>query len=397
MVGTPSLVLDGIQAVYGMRVLSMVLCTAMFWLCVTGIQRSGRHRWYLFGLLLAMTPTVAYSSIVIAPNALEILAGALLWVSLLELFRGTARDTDTGLLARVVLSGVLLVVLRSLGPLWCLLILAGALMMAPSPGTRLAELLRSPRSALAAGLVGLATLGGVGWTLAVSSWEIGYVEAAADGPGQVEVILSSMILWPLQAIAAFPYRNIPAHPLTYACLIIVGLAFLVAAFQVARSREQATMAGIALVSLAVPTIVTIATYDMFADAWQGRYNLPFTVGLLLVAGSALSLRSAPAWLGRSSVLLCLGIAYVTAHTAGPVKVLTGERQTSPGVDNGNWVLLPAWVVGALCALGAVLMCWGAWRSPGLVQAPRRERQALEDGRVTPPPELTPSRGRGVGE
>jgi hypothetical protein len=391
VVGLPTLAFDGIVAIYAMRVLSLILCASMLWLGLTALRHLEQRRWLPIGICVGITPVVAYSSIVIAPNGLEIMAALLLWLSFGALLRSP--DLSGALLARVALSGGLLVTLRSLGPLWCFMILVISMLSVPGSAQRTIALLRSRIGSVTAVTVAGCTVASLAWIFASRALEIGHATPTEDSPlFRVKTIAGKCVLWLLQSIAAFPRRGDAAHPVVYVCIGIVGLVVFVAAARASEGRARASLAAVALLSVLVPAAISWATFTQFVATWQGRYTLPFSIGFAVLAGLALSLRP-QRWLAHPRLGALLGLLYAIGHTVGPAGVQLRELGSSPSVGNGNWVMLPPVVVGSLCCTGAGLMWLAAWRSTRLPLVKDRAREALEDGGMTPPPEVTPG-GRG---
>ena len=358
LVGQATHVLDGTAAVYAMRVTSMLLCAALVFLAFKAVTRSTGSSVVTAGMALGITPVVAYSSIVISPNALEILAGLLLWVA----WTGTLRAArpDNYLLVVGALAGVLLVVLRPLGPLWCLLILAVGLSTIRRPWRRVLELARD-RSVLATvAVVGTASLGGAWWTLSNRALEIGHAAPDEDSPLiRLQSIFAEFFLWVLQSIGAFPYRGDPAPMPVYACFLILGATWLAVSWRRADASDRWMLLAVSVPSLLVPGAIAYATYSQFVDSWQGRYTMPFSIGVPLLAGYALHRAGVPPWLRRRSVIVTATVLYVVGHVLGPLAVQGDELKISPGVDNGQWILVSPLLVGLSVALGAVTMAVGA--------------------------------------
>lgn len=361
IVGTPSLWLDGTAAIYAMRVVTIALCSALLWLAA-GAARSMGRPWMGVALALALAPTVAYSSIVVAPNALEIMASILLWVSLLAVFRAP-QQASNAMLGRVAVGGAVLVTLRSLGPLWGVLILLTVLALTPQAWSRLRTVLRSRSGAITVLAVALVAVAGSAWTLLSSSWEISNADervATFSSSDKATAIGKLLPLWVLQSVGAFPYRNNPAHPLVYACFFVVVLLLLLLAVIRTSGRLRISIVATAALALLVPAAISWTTFEQFGDSWQGRYTLPYSVGLVLLCG-LIDPGRVPPWVRRRSVAVVLALVYALGHTAGPVAVQLSELRISPGVENGSWILLPPVLVGLLCALGSVLIWAGGWQ------------------------------------
>lgn len=358
MVGQVTHVFDGAAAVYAMRVTSMLLCAALVFLAFKAASRSTRSPVVTAGMALGITPVVAYSSIVVSPNALEIFAGLLLWIA----WTGTLRAgrPDRYLVAVGALAGVLLALLRPLGPLWCLLILVVGLSTVIHPWRRVVELARERMMLIAVGAVAAATSIGVWWTLTNQALEIRNAAPEQDSPLiRLESIFADFFLWVLQSIGAFPYRGDPAPMPVYACFLILGATLLAVSWRRADTGDRGMLLAVTVPSLLVPGAITYATYSQFVDSWQGRYTMPFSIGVPLLAAYALHRAGVPSWLRRKSVIVSATLLYVVGHLLGPLAVQGEELMISPGVDNGQWILVPPLMVGVSVTLGALTMVLGA--------------------------------------
>ncbi len=116
-------------------------------------------------------------------------------------------------------------------------------------------------------------------------------DPAGGGPGHAPsfgIVLSQNVLWPLQAVAAFPMRDQPAPPFVYAALLIPLVALLVVGWRAATGRTRLAITLVVGATVVIPSVLTYLTYAQQGTAWQGRYCLPLYVGLPLLAAHALT-------------------------------------------------------------------------------------------------------------
>jgi DMSO reductase anchor subunit len=163
-------------------------------------------------------------------------------------------------------------------------------------------------------------------------------------------------LWVLQSIAAFPLRNEHTHAAVYLFFLILFGTLVVTALRMGGGRGRFGLLVAAALALLVPAAVTYTTVETFGTAWQGRYTLPYSLGIVLIAGMLLD-RRAPGT--RTDALLGGGVLYVVAQATGPLILVVHERLISPGVDNGAWILVPPTLLGLLAVAGASLLWLGA--------------------------------------
>ena len=212
VVGTAGEPFTGANSLYAMRAMAALLCALVLALAAWCLTTWVRGTWAFVGLLVGLTPTLIYSTTLAAPNGLEMAAGVLLWTALLGL--GGRDEIDAALLRRerwllvaATLSVVLLAGLRTLGPLWGVLILA-CVMALRGPGNVLAAAARHR------GQVVLGSVLAVGTCVAVLLWNRGNIPIAPGAKnGDIDTSWMQVARWPnwiLGNIGAFPYRDQPA-------------------------------------------------------------------------------------------------------------------------------------------------------------------------------------------
>lgn len=354
LVGWPSLFLDGADALYGMRLVGLLLCGVLLLASLHSLARWSNPVVQLT-VVLGLTPSVMYASAAVAPNGLEMVSGVALWAALATIAHDhheRALDGLTVMLA--VVAGSLLLSLRSLGPLWAALILGIALLAWPALWSRLLTLARSRLGVAALSWLVAVSIGSVWWIRTQGSLEVGSSDAGTVALARrLQVSLRETVVWTFQFMGAFPYRNNPSRPLVYLFLLIVIVTLLVLAFRRGTRRERLAITMTVGLSYAVPFAISVATIERFGTAWQGRYALPFLLGTLVIGGVVLGRRSTtPApW------ALCLAAALVAAaHTIAAVHVLGLEHKLFERTSTPPWALdvHPALLAG-LVLCGSVAM------------------------------------------
>ena len=229
VVGSPTLVLDGVVSLYAMRLVALALCLVMLGVALR-LLRAWADPMVSVAVVCGLTPMVLYSTSILAANGLEIASGLVLWAAL-----GAMAHHAEPFAARFVVPAVvatsLLVTLRSLGPLWALLIVATALvawptLLGPALGLRAdpgrARVGRDPRGGLRRQ---------PGLDLCPDSLVIGRVAPADPTPLVEKLGVAALRIpqWILQWIGAFPYRAQPAPPVVYLIfLLLLGWLLVVA-------------------------------------------------------------------------------------------------------------------------------------------------------------------------
>ncbi len=377
LVGAPARFVDGDAALLVMRLVSALLCTLMLGAAYWALGLVHRSLLPRIGLLVGTTPVFLYSTSMVAPNGLEMTAGAAAWSGFLAL---SLRGPDLPHRSRVLLvtagAAVVLTSLRQLGPVWLLLVVAMCLILG---GLR--PWVRLTRFAPVAIIGAVTTVGAA--TLAAYVWVVGSRSATLPPvtepyPDPVGTAVSQLPLWFLQAIAAFPIRDDPAPVVVYATYLLVGTLLLGMAVRWGSTRTRLTLLLTIAVSALVPLAVTLATIESLGKTWQGRYGLPFSVGLFVLAGLALSHRGPPlrAW---SRWLPLLAILLSIAHATSTVSVYDKELRNDAARASDTWPLLPAWVVGALAVTGVLVCMWTVWAAGDRSDRPEQDarREAVD--------------------
>lgn len=344
LVGWTSIPLSGEAAVYAMRLVSAALCA--FFL-TWGIRRLVQlePRRAIWGVAVALTPMVLFISGSVNPNALEIASAFSFWAACLALARRRS-DADVSLapptswFVQAVVSGAVLINLRTSGPLWALVALVVAV-VAARPGA-VAALARVPAarwSALAAVLAGGAA---VGWILTHSEivTTSGLFPEYADPKLVVAVMLLSTPPFVEQMIGNFGWLDTGAPYSAVLVWYAVACALVLLAFvERGARRPRAAMVLLLLAVLLVPVVLSIPTAEAAGIIWQGRYTLPIAVGLPLLASLLMtSLRGDAARLVDRLVVLTIGLVAV-GHVAS---FYWGVRRYADGMD-GRWATLsPEW-------------------------------------------------------
>ena len=356
IIGTSALPFDGSYALIMMRLVAAIMCALMLTLAYRSLSTAFRTQWPALGLLVGMTPVTVYSTAVAAPNGLEIVAGAATWAGLLALGVGTLSPTGTRrVLLSTALAATVLVSLRQLGPLWLALIVTTWIGL--DGASTLRRLLRT-QTLVSSGAIILV------WSSAALSalWFFRAGPLVEDYHLTVthpwKVTASQLPLWVMQSVAAFPLRSEPAPALVYAIYAVVLLGMLLVGAKLGTGRQRLALLATALLALAVPFLVTRTLINTAGLSWQGRYTLPFAIGLPVLCTLALERQR----FGRHRLLVpplvALWLVVLMAQAVSVVHVQRTERHNSAAFTQGSWwPLLPSWAIAALATVGVSL--WAA--------------------------------------
>lgn len=355
VVGTVARPFDGAASLYAMRTAAALLCLIFLGLAAWASQAGARRadtrgfRWRRAALVLALTPVLVFSTTVAAPNGLEIAAGAALWCSLLALPRARDPSLVRRLVGVAAAAAVALSTLRMLGPLFVIMIVGVVVLF--HGRTTLDFLRRSWRPFVPAVLVvGTSMLLATLWIL-----RSGQAEASRDPFLETTWYPSTLILWPLQTIAAFPYRNIAGPVLVYPVVGVLVCTLTVVALRDARGTSRLALGLGCVTALLFPIVLTALTYSGQGVIWQGRYGLPFAVGFLIIAGIILDRSQRQ----QSFVVVATaGVGLTAASVACLSKITHDELSRSASSEDAAWMPLPMWllIVGAT----VVHVMWLIW-------------------------------------
>lgn len=369
VVGTVALPFDGTAALYVMRLATAALALALVALALGALRTWARSRVALLGPVVACTPVVVYSCSIVSPNGVEIAAGLAFWAAAVGLLVADAHDVRR-LAVLAAVSGATLCTLRPMGPLWCLLVPAVVLVAVRTEPGRIRRLLRRRDVQLSAAVVAVSAVQSVVWTMAMGALELGKVPdpvhtSIAHRVGEVSALVP---LWVLQSVAAFPMRDDATSPAVYVCYLLLFGAVMVTALRCADHRIRIGIAAVVAVSLVLPFVTSVSSYDELGAAWQGRYALPFALGMAVLAGFALD-RAARTLPGPWPVLA--GLLFVAAQVVAAAYTLHVEVGRSPLVDSAAWLRPPMWLLVVLTAVGAALLWWGEAATRLLVRGEAR--------------------------
>jgi xanthine/uracil permease len=150
-------------------------------------------------------------------------------------------------------------------------------------------------------------------------------------------IWANLVVWPLQSIAAFPYRNQMGPIVVYPVVMALVIGLLLLGVRRGSPREERVVVGSLVVALGLPVVLTVLTLEQHGNIWQGRYGLPYAVGFVILAGYVVGVHARPderlPW--RLTVLAV--VPYGVAVSACLIKVRANELSDNPA-SRGD----PAW-------------------------------------------------------
>jgi hypothetical protein len=288
VVGLPSLVSDGEAAVLGMRVASAVLCSGFLALGLWALRASRCGRVMTAAGWLAVTPTALFFAGVVNSSGLEIAAGFATWCLLVPLVRDPSAHSVRGRLAAGMATAVVLLNTRPGSGLLALLIAVCLVAMSTREFWRAAfSHGRWVPSAVIA-VVGAVSAGA--WLLAVDpTASLGGIPDPnlADRSVALDAAIDLTGRYVKEQLAVFGALNVTLHVVFLVLLgVLIGL-FVLAGLIRGRTGVRVALGLLLVFTFVVPIVSQLPTAADLGLIWQGRYGLPLSIGLPVVAMAAL--------------------------------------------------------------------------------------------------------------
>nr|BFD91776.1 hypothetical protein KitaXyl93_31360 [Kitasatospora sp. Xyl93] len=279
-VGWPSLLLPGKTAFYLMRLISAVICSALVASAVVSAAEWRRRSLGLLGVVAAATPMSLFMFGVVNPSGPEIAAGILVWSAAVALLMNPDPQLLSRRVARLGIGAIVLISIRPLGLIW----FSGAVFFALLLGRKdaLASILRHRAtwawSALTAVSAGVALV----WSSAHPDHSVINAPSGFTPLSAARQTFDNGLLYMKQMIGYFGWLDAepPAATLLLWCGVAIALVLLALCY--ARLRDALAVLGILAGIVAIPLVAQAMQAREVGMIWQGRYLLPFAVGLPIV-------------------------------------------------------------------------------------------------------------------
>src|SRR4051812_5724212 len=282
--GLPSLVADGEAAVLSMRVSGAVLCSAFYAIGLTALRRSRNVPAAMAAGWLAITPSALFFGGVVNSSGLEIAAGFATWCLLVPLVRDPGRHhVRRRLAAGTATAAVLLNTRPGSGLLLLLIVVCLAVLATPEFWRSLfAERRWLPSLVIA----GVAAVIAASWLLIVDpTASLGGLPdpRLADPEEAIKGAIDLTPRYVQEQLAVFGLLNVPLHPLLLWSLGLAVAGLVVGGLVLARGRLRWGLLLLLVLSFALPVFSQVPSAARLGLIWQGRYGLPLSIGLPIVA------------------------------------------------------------------------------------------------------------------
>ena len=331
LVGWPTLFSSGLTSLYLMRAAAGLWVALLLALAVDSASRLARSGVLWVGLAVAITPVVWFFGATVNPSGLSMAAALAAWIGGFLVVRGPAERLPSNL-ARFAGPLCLFLLLRRDTFVWGPMIVLALVALAPIE--RLRQLLASWKAWVWAGAAVVALVlstvvrggGGQVEVIGGSASSGSFWGAVANAPGYLQ-----------QAVGVLGWLDTQLPLPVYAAFGALAAFLVVGAVCFGPRRLALVTAAVALAAVAAPLLIGLLEYPYF----QTRYEVPFAIGLPLVAALALDTRLSELdlrWPRRATLipLTVIGVAQVLA-------LAQTLRRFSSG-SQGTWWFFhaPAW-------------------------------------------------------
>jgi hypothetical protein len=395
VVGLPSLVMTGAANIYAMRIVSVVASALFYAAAFKALGQLRKPTWPTLAASVSVTPMILFLSSGINPNSIEIAATMAAFCGLLAVLDNSNKlQTVVPAIFTVGASAAVLANTRSVSLVWlfCAVVTAGLFFRWAQ-----VRLLLTNRYFLgASGLAAVGVVLGLVWIL------VGMNAPPSSGTAPVGIANPLPGVPPYRAFLTMLDRTfdfisqyvgvvgwldtpVPQAAIAYWSLLFIALLLLTL---LAKPRKLLWAALFAVGALAlVPAVLQASLVATVGFFWQGRYNLPLVLIVLVAAGMALRTQHFPRGPKSRAVARIFIVTAVVAHLISFLYVL---RRYVVGIEEvSNWQTMisqPSWQpplgwlgVTVLYALVLALAAqrFYAYLYPGhrLVQVPIRSSQS----------------------
>jgi hypothetical protein len=270
-VGLPTLAWTGVDASYLMRFVSALVGSALLAGAFNAAIES-RKRLHLLGVATSTTPVVWFLVSDVNPNGVEIAAAICLWATALTV---ATRGPTEALIRRAGIALLVFVLSRGISPVYAVLALGSAALIAGDARRRELIRRRDVRLWLAAGAAGSAVTGV--WVL------IAGFSHNVHRPGHaLSSSLRSTGLYLQESVGDWLDLRV-SLPYAVAACAVVALPIVFAGIAGSSGIARRVVIGLLAVALVLPLTSDTMNLPPIASAWQGRYGMPMLVGVIITA------------------------------------------------------------------------------------------------------------------
>lgn len=282
LVGWPSLLSANLTSWYLIRLTGAFLCALLLATGALIILSMPRRPLVLAAAIVAgLTPLTLDLSGSDNPSGLEAASAFCFWAALLVLIHRSTALPPRLVATLGLISGIVLATTRDLGWLWLLCIILASLASARRPDRR--AFLRSTAARVILGGATAAVVIAEAWVITFRAYQVFPSKVAYNNLAVAAIATAKNTPRILQETLAFlGWVTIPPPTVADACWIAAAAA-VIAVFLLTSTRAGILALSGAALLVVLPFTVQLVTYlHPSSGSWQGRYDLPLTVGVPLL-------------------------------------------------------------------------------------------------------------------
>lgn len=349
---------------YLMRLVAVTLCALV--IAPLGASLRTRHNSAieLPAALAGITPVALFLCGTVNPNGYEVCVAIALWGSGLTAarFAAAGEAVPRYIAVHTSVAATTLALTRPLSPGFALAILA-TIAIVTRPGV-VALARRRSTQLLAAPVAVAVVLAGV-WALYSGHLTVEHAAIAPPVESRFEALMGSLAHHYQQMLGTFSWLDAgvsSAAVLAWGALVGVLVG---AAVTLGRPRWAVAMAACGVVGHFAPALLQLGSYPVNGIVWQGRYSLPWMVGVPILAAASTAGRLDRAAARRITVAVAPLIA--AGHVGGYWLAMRrwtvghsqrwwflGDPEWQPPAPFVLWVVVPAFVVIAVAGAAALV-------------------------------------------
>lgn len=395
VVGLPTLVLEGVPALYAMRIVDSLLCAAMLAFGIMQLRSLTRSRWAVAGAVIGVTPMVFYLAGSVNPNGVEAASAVALLSTLIALVRtpdASARmqwERAFGVIAVLTL----LLGAKSLAFLWLLVIIVAVLAFVRR--NDLARVVRQPPVIVLLAGSAIVSLVSLVWFTHPPHYEVGDIEPVSAASAFASM-LGRNFEFVDGYVGVFGWLDTGSPQFTLMVWAAIIVAFAIAAFVWGAGRARTVAIGLAVVLIAAPPVIQAVLAPQVGYIWQGRYMLAIVLCFLVVSGMALDDAALPRALSvrwKQVAMIALGLMvagqvfsfawvlrrYVVGMDGSIASMVTSTEWQPPLGWIALTALLALWLIGSAVVIYRSILAdkWEAEPAASITEAPAPKGDAAQ--------------------
>ncbi|MCB1282825.1 MAG: DUF2142 domain-containing protein [Microthrixaceae bacterium] len=316
---------------YAMRLVAVLLCAAILMPLGATLRTKHNSPIELIAALCGLTPVAMFLIGSVNPNGYEIASAIAFWGSGLTAARYFAAGERVPRLVswHALIAAATLIQTRPLSPGFAMMI-AAAIGLAAAVSPR--AMLRSRNAIIASGLFFASIVPAVVWALYSGHLALQINPEVERVETAFETVLGALGFYYQTAVGAFSWADAGVSSVTVLAWIVIMIAILGVAIATGSRRYLVVMALCVVAGHFLPAIAQYRSYEANGLVWQGRYSLPWLVGIPLLAAASVQ-RALP----RETILRVVTVVSCSVVIGQVGGLYWAARRWTVGADNEWWI------------------------------------------------------------